>query len=529
MSAPATCIATAATTSARRPGAAVASFAALAGKRALSVGTTTTVSQSSSSSSSACCAPSTTNSQSYGPSMVGVMAHNRSQSSPTNHHSLPLMGLEQQQRRNYTSMPSSSGQQQQRPLLHSIKTTLDNTPTTARAFSSASKRDFYDVLSVGKGADKGEIKKAYFKLAKKYHPDTNKDDKTAADKFKEATEAYEVLSDQKSRELYDTYGHAGVDPNAGFGQGGGGGNPFEGFQGFSGFSGGDGSFHFSSSSNQQEIDPEELFEAFFGGGTGRRRNRGPRKGADLQMHVRLTFQEAVQGVKKDLHLRYQIHNKKSNRMEVKERDVTVDVPAGIDNGMNLRLSEQGAEGDPGAPRGNLIVQVLVDNDEYFHRDGMDVHTECPISLSQAILGGTVDVRTLTGIVEMKIPKGTQIESKLMLRGKGIPHLNYEGRRGNQIVHLKIEIPKKVSKRQEELLREFDEEMKHSGGGIYGRLAKAAGSAFETIFGQHGEDDAKKEEKKKSQDNMGKKTEKGDDSSKDDDSDDDVDEKKQQTA
>jgi molecular chaperone DnaJ len=205
------------------------------------------------------------------------------------------------------------------------------------------------------------------------------------------------------------------------------------------------------------------------------------------MHVRLTFEEAVKGTKKDLHLRYQVHNKKKNTMEVKERDVEVDVPAGIDNGMNLRLTGQGAEGDPGAPRGNLIVQVLVDSDDYFHRDGVDVHTESPISMTQAVLGGTVDVRTLTGIVEMKIPKGTQVDSKLMLRGKGIPHLHSEGRKGNHIVHLKVEIPKNISKRQEELLREFDEEMKHSGGGIYGRLAKAAGSAFETIFGHHGDD------------------------------------------
>ena len=227
------------------------------------------------------------------------------------------------------------------------------------------------------------------------------------------------------------------------------------------------------------------------------------------------------GVKKDLHLRYQIHNKQKNTMEVKERDVTVDVPAGIDNGMNLRLSGQGAEGDPGAPRGNLIVQVLVDEDKYFHRDGMDVHTECPISVTQAILGGTVDVRTLTGIVEMKIPKGTQVDSKLMLRGKGIPHLHSEGRKGNHIVHLQIEIPKKVSKRQEELLREFDEEMKHSGGGIYGRLAKAAGSAFETIFG-HG--DGKKDEEKAKADD-----EKDETKSKKDEDSDDEDEKKQQTA
>ena len=422
------------------------------------------------------------------------------------------VGSAHQQQRLYRQITNNNNFRSNAGNSSAPQASSSTTTAHRRAFSSSSKRDFYDVLDVGRGSDKGEIKKAYFKLAKKYHPDTNKDDKTAADKFKEATEAYEVLSDDKQRQLYDSYGHAGVDPNAGFGGGPGGGNPFEGFGGFSGFSGGDSSFHYSSSG--QEIDPEELFEAFFGGGA-RRRNRGPRKGSDLQMHVRLTFEEAVKGAKKDLHLRYQIHNKKKNTMEVKERDVEVDVPAGIDNGMNLRLTGQGAEGDPGAPRGNLIVQVLVDDDNYFHRDGVDVHTECPISMTQAVLGGTVDVRTLSGTVEMKIPKGTQVDSKLMLRGKGIPHLHSEGRKGNHIVHLQIEIPKKVSKRQEELLREFDEEMKHSGGGIYGRLAKAAGSAFETIFG-HGDDKKTDKEKSNQQD-------------KGDDSDDDVEEKKQQTA
>lgn len=433
---------------------------------------------------------------------IGV-ADNRSQSP-----SFSSMGVGQ--RRTYTSMPSSGqrlGGNTATMVTNNIVDMRSNKLAT-RAFSSSSKRDFYDVLSVDRGADKAGIKKAYFKLAKKYHPDTNKDDASAEGKFKEATEAYEVLSDDKSRELYNSYGHAGVDPNAGFGGGGpGGGNPFE---GFSGFQGGDGSFHFQGNQHG-EIDPEEIFEAFFGGGGRKRRNRGPRKGADLQMHVRLTLQEAVEGAKKDLHLRYQIHNKKKNTMEVKERDVTVDVPAGIDNGMNLRLSGQGAEGDPGASRGNLIVQVLVDDDKYFHRDGSDVHTETPISMTQAILGGTVDVRTLTGVVEMKIPKGTQIDAKLMLRGKGIPHLHSVGRKGNHVVHLQIEIPKKVSKRQEELLREFDEEMKHSKGGIYGRLAKAAGSAFDTIFG-HG-DEAKSKDK-------GKKSDK-----QYNDSDDDVEEKK----
>jgi len=356
-----------------------------------------------------------------------------------------------------------------------------------RALSSSSKRDFYDVLGVSKGADKGDVKKAYFNLAKKYHPDRNKGDDKAAEKFKEATEAYEILSDDKKRELYDNYGHAGVDPNSGMG---GGGNPFEGFGGF----GGGGNFHFhSSQGGGQEIDAEELFEAFFGGG--RRRPRGPRRGSDLQMQVRLTFQEAVFGAKKDLHLRYQIQDRETGRVEIKERDVEVDCPAGIDTGMNLRLGGQGAEGDKGAPRGNLLVQVIVDEDEYFQRDGADVHVEIPISFTQAVLGGTVDVRTLTGVVEMKVPKGTQVDTKLMLRGKGIPRLNTKSK-GNQIVHLKIEIPKSITDKQEELLREYDQEAKEGGCTLSGRLARAATSAFDSIFGGDKKEDNDQKSKRK---------------------------------
>jgi molecular chaperone DnaJ len=186
---------------------------------------------------------------------------------------------------------------------------------------------------------------------------------------------------------------------------------------------------------------------------------------------------------------------------VQERDVAVDTPPGIDTGMNLRLSGQGAEGDPGAPRGNLLVQVLVDDNDYFHREGADVHTEAPVSVSQAILGGTVDVRTLNGEVEVKVPKATQPETKLVLRGKGIQKLHGLGK-GNHYVHLKIEIPKDITKRQEELLREFDEETRCSGKGISGRLAEAAGSAFESIFGggkktkeESKNDDEEVEEKK----------------------------------
>jgi len=347
--------------------------------------------------------------------------------------------------------------------------------TSVRSFSSNSKRDLYELLGVPRSANKAEVKKAYFKLAKQYHPDTNKGDDSADEKFKEATSAYETLSDDKQRQLYDQFGHAATDPNFQQQQQG---NPFGGAGGFN-FQ--DGGFHFNSSGGGGEIDPEELFDAFFGGGA--RRRRGPQRGADLQMHVRLSFQEAVNGASKDLHLRYQVMNRENGKIEIKERDVKVDTPPGIDNGMNLRLSGEGAEGDPEAPRGNLLVQVLVDDDNYFIRDGANVHTEAPISITQAILGGTVDVKTLNGEVEVKVPQGCQPDTKLMLRGKGIQKL-HGASKGDHVVHLKIEIPKKFTKRQEELLREFDEETKESGNGISGRIAKCAESAFESIFGKN---------------------------------------------
>ena len=364
----------------------------------------------------------------------------------------------------------------------------------ARALSSNAKRDFYQVLGVDRSADKGAIKKAYFKLAKQYHPDTNQGDEKAAEKFKEVTEAYEILSDDKQREMYNQFGHAGVDPNFQAG----GGNPFEGFQGF-----GDGSFHFSSSGGNAEIDPEELFDMFFGGGGGRRRSRGPRRGADLQMQVKLTFQEAVFGASKDLNLRYQTVNNKTGQIEIKDREVTVDTPPGIDNGMNLRLAGQGAEGDPGAPAGNLLVQVLVEDDPYFIRDGADVHTEIPISFTQAVLGGTVDVKTLSGDVEMKVPKGSQTDTKLMLRGKGIQRLNGSSK-GNQIVHLRIQIPTAITARQEELLREFDDISAKDGCSLSGRLAKAAGSAFEKWFGGGSKNNKKETKMEESAEAVAKK-------------------------
>ena len=295
------------------------------------------------------------------------------------------------------------------------------------------------------------------------------------------------MSDDKQRELYNQFGHAGVDPN--FQQGGdpfgGGGAPFG--AGFQGFNFNDGSFHFSSHGGE-EIDAEDLFDAFFGGGGGRR-NRGPRRGADLQMHVRLTFEEAVFGATKDLNLRYQHVNRKTGEVSLKERTVEVTTPPGIDNGMNLRLPGQGAEGDPGAPSGNLLVQVVVDAHEYFTREGPNVHTEVPISFTRAILGGTVDVKTLKGTVEMKIPKGCQPDTRMLLRGKGIRDVHGAGV-GNQIVHIKIEIPKSITPRQEELLRQFDTEEEKQDEDIASGFGKVAGSAFEKLFGSKKDKDKK---------------------------------------
>lgn len=365
----------------------------------------------------------------------------------------------------------------------------NNSFVVKRVFSS-SKKDFYQVLGVPKSAEASEIKKAYFALAKKYHPDVNKDNPdVATEKFKEATEAYEILSDKEKRQLYDQFGHAGVDPNANFT---GGDNPFGG--GFGDFGGG--GFHFHQSGGSMNIDAEELFEAFFGGGRsrgGNRRPKGPRRGADLQMQIQISLKDAFDGCTKDLHLRYQERNEKTGKSEIKERTVEVDIPAGIDTGMNLRLAGKGAEGEgPGAPRGNLLVQVIVEeSDGYFHRDGADLYVEVPISITQAILGGTVDVKTMSGMVEMKIPKGCQNGTKMMLRGKGMPRVNNKTSRGNQIVQIQIEIPKRITPKQEQLLREFDDEMKNSGLGISGRIAKCAETAYEKIFGSKTKNEAAK--------------------------------------
>jgi len=355
-----------------------------------------------------------------------------------------------------------------------INSKVNNNVSSCKYFSTG-KRDYYEVLGVAKGSQKGLIKKAYFSLAKKYHPDANRGDTTAAEKFKEVTEAYEILSDDKKRELYDTYGHSGVDSNMNTS-----GDGFHPFGQAGGFDFGNGSFHFQTNMGGAGIDAEDIFDAFFG--AGRKKTRGPKRGSDLQMQVRLTFYEAIFGTKKNVPLRYQIRNPRTGRVQLKERDIIIDIPAGIDNNVTFQIDGEGAEGDKGAASGNLLVTPVVEEDpeKKFQRNGTDIHVEVPIPITKAILGGIVDVKTLTGDVTMKIPKGCQPDSKLLLRGRGIQAFQ-RNTKGDQIVHLKIKIPKHITPRQEELLHEFEEESEKAKLGFKQRFVKTAKSTLENLF------------------------------------------------
>lgn len=264
--------------------------------------------------------------------------------------------------------------------------------TSMRGYRSSSaahdKRDYYSVLGVGKTASRKEIKQKYRELAKKYHPDLNKDDKDAAANFQAVSEAYEVLSDDQKRQMYDTYGHAGVDPNYQHAAGGTGGDPFAGFRaaGFGGFPGG--GFRVRTNMNGG-IDADDLFDFFeqaMGGGFAQ---RGP--GQDVQTAVRISFLEAVNGCKKDVRYDYQVLEPVSGstntrrpqmRRVQKSNTVTVDIPPGVDTGVSMRVQGKGADGAPGFPAGDLFIQLEVAEDPFFKRSGSDLHVEIPISLTQ---------------------------------------------------------------------------------------------------------------------------------------------------
>ena len=356
------------------------------------------------------------------------------------------------------------------------------------------KRDYYEVLGVSKGASDAEIKKAYRKLAMKYHPDYNPGDKDAEEKFKEINEANEVLSDPKKRQLYDQYGFAGVDPTYAAQNGGGPG-------GFSGFGGGG---------------MEDIFDMFFGGAGGRRgggaANRGPQRGADLRFDLHLTFEEAAFGVEKEISLSRDeqcdhchgtgaepgskvetcpechgtgqirvVQNTMLGQMQTvrpcpkchgegkivsdpchdchgsgtveKVKTLKVKVPAGVDDGSRLRVANEGAAGAKGGPHGDLYVYLFVKRHKFFERDGNDVYCEVPINIVQATLGAEVEVPTLDGKVVMKIPEGTQPGRVMRLRGKGIPRLRGSGR-GDQLVRIKVVVPTKLNERQKTALQNF---------------------------------------------------------------------------
>ncbi|WP_291291603.1 molecular chaperone DnaJ [Enterococcus sp.] len=358
----------------------------------------------------------------------------------------------------------------------------------------ADKRDYYEVLGLQKGASDDEIKKAYRKLSKKYHPDINKEPDAEA-KFKEISEAYEILSDPQKRAAYDQYGHAGTDPNYGGGYGGG----FGGFNG-GGFSGGGfGGF-------------EDIFESFFGGGGRTANPNAPRQGADLQYAVDLSFEEAIFGVEKNIQYNreetchtcggngakpgtqpetcHKCHGSGTINVErqtplgrvmsrqtcdvchgtgkeikepcttchgtgheKKKHSVKVNVPAGVEDGQQMRLSGQGEAGSNGGPYGDLYVVFRVEESDIFDRDGSEIYYELPLNFVQAALGDEVNVPTVHGNVKLKIPAGTQTGTNFRLRGKGAPKLRGNGN-GDQQVKVKLITPKNLNEEQKEALRAY---------------------------------------------------------------------------
>ena len=360
----------------------------------------------------------------------------------------------------------------------------------------ADKRDYYEVLGVARTASDEEIKKAYRKLAKQYHPDVNPGDKEAEVKFKEISEAYEVLSDKEKKSRYDQFGFAGVDPNYGAGQGGG-----------SGFGGGFGGF--------DGVDLGDLFGSFFGGGFGGRSRtaNAPRQGASIQKNIMLSFEEAAFGCEKEISLdrvencdvcggsgaqpgtsaetcptcggsgqvrttqrtplgafsttstcsrcngRGKIVNtpcsKCSGSGKVRRtRKLSVKIPAGIDDGQSVSLRGQGNAGQNGGPAGDVIVTIGIRPHPLFTREGYDVMCEIPISFAQAALGDKLTVPTIDGKIEYNLPEGTQSGTVFRLKGKGIQRIGSRGR-GDQYVKVNVEVPRNLTATQKELLRQFD--------------------------------------------------------------------------
>ena len=356
------------------------------------------------------------------------------------------------------------------------------------------KRDYYEVLGVDRNADEATIKKAYRVLAKKYHPDANPGDKEAEKKFKEASEAYAVLSDAEKRKQYDQFGHAAFDGSAGGGTGG-----FD-------FSGMDMGAIFG-----------DIFGDFFGGGSrSRRANNGPMKGANIRTSIRITFEEAVFGCEKEIELVLKDECKTCHGSGAKpgtsketcpkcggkgkvvysqqslfgmvqnvqscpdcngtgqiikekcpdcrgtgyiasKKKIQVSIPAGIDDGQSVRIREKGEPGVNGGPRGDLLVEVVVSRHPIFQRQDMNIYSTAPISFAQAALGGEVRINTVDGDVLYEVKPGTQTDTKIRLKGKGVPSLRNKAVRGDQYVTLVVQVPTGLNEAAKEALRAFDEQ------------------------------------------------------------------------
>ena len=369
------------------------------------------------------------------------------------------------------------------------------------------KRDYYEVLGVSKSATDDELKKAYRKLAKKYHPDTNPGDTEAEAKFKEASEAYAILSDADKRRQYDQFGHAA------FEQGGGGPGGFGGFD----FTGDMGDIF------------GDIFGDFFGGGRSRSQSyNGPMQWENVRINVRISFMESIFGVDKkfemnlkdecphcfgsgakagtkpetctkcggkgqvvytqqslfgmvrnvqpcpDCHGSGKIIREKcpdcSGTGFVKnKKTIEVSIPAGIDNGQSVRIRGKGEPGTNGGSRGDLLVNVTVDRHPFFRRQEYDIYSTMPITFAQAALGGNITIKTVDGDVTEYIKPGTQTDTRIRLKGKGVPTIRNKNIRGDHYVTLVVQVPEKLTEEQKELLRKFDEAMN-------GGSAQAAGAA-----------------------------------------------------